>query len=124
MKFLLAVLLPALLLIPSALSQSQSEMNAEAAEAYSRADAQMNAVYKKLLAARSEEAAFCTALRNAQRAWLKFVDLHMLSVFPVEPGESPRTVYGSMYSLDFAVEKQRLVEARTRELEALLPTDA
>ncbi|MDX2079508.1 MAG: lysozyme inhibitor LprI family protein [Terrimicrobiaceae bacterium] len=104
----------------TAWSQSQSEMNEMAQVSLEKADKRLNAVYQKLLSKRAGEKVFCDTLRMAQRAWLKFVDLHMQSVFPLSENENPHQVHGSMYPLDYAEEKRTLVEERTRQLESLL----
>jgi uncharacterized protein YecT (DUF1311 family) len=101
-------------------AQSQGEMNATAAAELGTADAALNALYQKILADRAKNPGFCTDLREAQRAWLKFVDYHLKTVFPLKPGENPREVYGSMYSLDFAVMKTELIEQRVEQLKVLV----
>lgn len=118
----LARLVLALLLIAGghSYSQSQMAMNDEAAQDLKKADAELNRVYKKVLSQNSEDSRFCADLKEAQRAWVKFVEYHLKTVFPLKDGEDPRVVYGSIYPLDFAVAKTKLIEARTSQLKELL----
>jgi len=101
-------------------AQPQGELNATAAAELGAADAVLNALYQKILADRAEDPGFCADLREAQRAWLKFVDYHLKTVFPLKAGENLREVYGSMYSLDFAVMKTVLLNQRVEQLKALV----
>ena len=50
-------------------AQTQGEMNADAAEAYNKADKELNAVYKKLVAKLSD--AEKSTLKTQQRNWIK-----------------------------------------------------
>lgn len=100
-------------------AQSQAEMNAEAAADLEKADATLNGVYRKLLKDNSDSSQFCSDLKEAQRAWLKFVDFHMKSAFPLEEGEDPRVVYGSIFPMEYARLKARLTEERVAQLKAL-----
>src|SRR5271163_486015 len=64
--FLLAIFLhPAVVL-----AQSQSEMNLQAENDFAKSDAQLNVVYKKLIA--KLDATSTEKLRVSQRAWLSF----------------------------------------------------
>ncbi len=117
-KFLLPVF-AFLILAVSAPAQSQSEMNQEASENLAKADNALNQTYQKALAEHADEPQFCSDLTEAQRAWLKFVEFHMKTKFPLKEGENPREVYGSIYTLDFCTEKTSLIEARTEQLKDL-----
>jgi uncharacterized protein YecT (DUF1311 family) len=101
-------------------AQSQSEMNQEAAEDLAAADRRLNELYQKLLKENAKDPVFVSNLREAQRAWLKFVEFHLKTVFPVKRGQNPRDVYGSIYPLDYAVSKTALVEERIEQLKLLI----
>ena len=103
-----------------ATAQSQAEMNMEAGKRLEKADAELNKIYKQVLAQRTKEPGFTAVLKEAQRAWLKFLDHHMNVLFYVEEGENPREVYGSIYPLEFAEAKTALIEARIAQLKDLL----
>ena len=64
---LLAVFRPA-----GARSQSQAEMNADAAAEFAKADKELNEVYAKVLGVLDEEAK--ERLKKSQRAWIAFRD--------------------------------------------------
>jgi len=100
-------------------AQSQSEMNEEASDALEKADKVLNQTYQEVLADHSDDPEFCSDLKEAQRAWVKFVEFHMKTKFPLKEGEHPREVYGSIYTLDFCTEKTPLIEARTEQLKDL-----
>jgi uncharacterized protein YecT (DUF1311 family) len=118
--FLVPVLALLLALCVDSPAQTQTEMNMSAAADLKKADARLNAVYKKVLAANEDNEQFCSDLREAQRAWIKFVEFHLKTVFPLQEGEDPRVVYGSIYPMDFAGAKTELIEARTEQLQSLL----
>lgn len=95
-------------------AQCQSEMNEMAHKELKKADAQLNKIYQELLSAGDDEAD--KALREAQRTWLKFVELHIKYVFPLKKGENPRELYGSIYPLEYAMLKARLYTERIKLL--------
>lgn len=121
----LTLLLTTLSLLTSGIivshAQSQAEMNLTAAGELNDADAKLNSVYQRVLSKNADDKAFCADLKEAQRAWIKFVDFHMKTVFPLKEGESPRYVYGSIYPSEFAAEKIELFQQRIKQLESLLP---
>ena len=104
---------------PPVHAQSQAEMYAEAGAGLEKADQQLNAIYQKLLKAHADSPNFCRDLKEAQQAWLKFVDLHMKSAFPLEEGEDPRMVYGSIYPMEYALLRTQLTEERVAQLKAM-----
>jgi uncharacterized protein YecT (DUF1311 family) len=124
MKPLFAVLLVFALTfgawLPPVRAQSQSEMNQEAAEDLAAADRRLNELYQMLLKENAKDPVYVSNLREAQRVWLKFVEFHLKTVFPVKRGQNPRDVYGSIYPLDYAVSKTALVEERIEQLKLLI----
>lgn len=115
MVFAASVILP----LHTGRAQSQSEMNAQASEDLDKADQELNRLYKKILSARQADAKFCSDLREAQRAWLKYVDYHLKTCFPLDEGENPREVYGSIYPLDYATTKTALLQERIKQFKSL-----
>ena len=105
---------------PATRAQSQSEMNQEAAEDLAAADRRLNELYQKLLKENAKDPVYVSNLREAQRAWLKFVEFHLKNVFPLKRGQNPRDVYGSIYPLDYAVSKTAHVEERIEQLKLLI----
>jgi len=94
--------------LPTLGKQTQQEMNRQAAADYKRADAKLNASYKRLMAELPK--ARQAKLKKAQIAWLKFRDAE--SEFfgsEMEGGSAePMLVSGAMASL---------TEARTKALD-------
>ena len=101
-------------------AQTQAEMNEAAGKELTKADAQLNKLYKKVLDQRTDDPEFSEALKESQRAWLKFVDAQMKVLFHVKEGESPRQVYGSSYAAEYAASKTALIEARIEQLKELV----
>lgn len=87
--------------------QSQGEMTRDAAKDFQKADAEMNAVYNRL--ARNTDAGGRDALREAQRAWLKFRDAD--ARFRAHKGKG-----GSIYPMLVSRYLAELTRQRTEEL--------
>ena len=100
--------------------QTQLEMNASAEADLAAAHAKLNSLYKKVLSTNADNQQFCSDLKEAQRAWLKYMEFHVKTLFPLKEGEDPRSMYGSMYSLDVATEQTEMIEARCKELSEML----
>lgn len=92
-------------------AQTQSEMNADAIEAYKKADKELNAVYKKLTAKLSD--AEKTTLKTQQRNWIKIKE----SDCKKEAGEYEG---GSMAPLILYSCLESKTKQRTKELHAML----
>jgi uncharacterized protein YecT (DUF1311 family) len=99
---------------------TQFELNACASDEYAAADAELNAAWRELLAALDGQPTAIARLREAQRAWIAFRDAEVAARFPVEDGEDPRTMYGSMYPMALNATLTTLTRARTAELRARL----
>jgi uncharacterized protein YecT (DUF1311 family) len=104
--------------------QSQLEMNRESRKVLKVADAKLNRVYKEIMASNEVMETEKKNLRIAQRAWLAFVEAELATIFPVEPGEDPKKLYGSIYPMEWASAKTTLVKERIQQLEQLLPEDS
>jgi uncharacterized protein YecT (DUF1311 family) len=96
------------LLTLTAFSQTQQQLNREAAERYQKVDAELNKVYKELMALLSPERK--ALLVKAQRAWITFRDTHCQYESSIYEG-------GSMKPLLHAMCKQDLTEHRLKQLE-------
>lgn len=117
--FAATALFGTLTLASTGFAQTQAEMNAEAQTDLKKADNRLNKLYTEILGREDNEPAFTALLRDAQRGWLKYVELHLASKFPVAEGENPREVYGSSYPLEYAAEKTKLIEQRIEMLEEM-----
>lgn len=89
-------------------AQSQAEMNTQADRDFARADKQLNAAYAALLATISADGK--TSLRDAERAWLAFRDKECAF-------ESLGSAGGSVQPMVIAQCRQRLTEARIKDIE-------
>ncbi|WP_237055042.1 lysozyme inhibitor LprI family protein [Marilutibacter chinensis] len=95
---------------------TQQEMNACAFDEYAAADAELNRVYRAVLASRAGDAVFAERLRAAQRLWIRLRDADLDAEFPIAEGEDPRIEYGSIYPLERAAAMTRMTRERTRYL--------
>ncbi|WP_323939547.1 lysozyme inhibitor LprI family protein [Aeromonas caviae] len=89
---------------------TQTDMNICAFQDYQRADAKLNAAYKKWIA--SLEKAQLERLRTAQRAWIAFRDAQCRYEAGVYEG-------GSMAPMVHSSCLTQLTEARTKDLNTL-----
>ena len=98
-------------------AQTQSEMNAQAAQDFTQADKQLNATYQKVLKKFADDKLALKYLRATQKAWLVFRDAEIMAHFPHmnEP-----LYYGTMLGLDLNTLKKELTEKRTVELQKFL----
>lgn len=101
-------------------AQSQLEMNAAAEADLAAAHAKLNSLYKKVLSTNADDKQFCSDLKEAQRAWLKYMEFHVKTLFPLKEGEDPRFKYGSIYPMELATEQTEMIEARCKELSEML----
>ena len=92
---------------------NQQQMNACMGEAYGKADARLNSVYRELIAALENP----SKLRRAQQAWLRFRDLSC----DYETSGIGRD--GSLYPFSLAACRLELTEKRISELERYLAQD-
>lgn len=101
-------------------AQTQAEMNRDAAAQLEAADAKLNRAYQAVLKKYAADPELLSDLKEAQRAWLKYVEFHLKTVLPVKDGEDPRVVYGSMYPIDYSEAKIPLLESRAAQLKSLV----
>ncbi len=115
MKILpLCLLLAALAPVPL-VAQSQQEMTAEAAAAFTKADKELNEVYAKVLANLDDEAK--ERLKKSQRAWVAFRDAEAAFRADAEARG------GSMWPLIHEGVRSRLTKERVKGLKELLIED-
>jgi len=97
--------------------QSQTEMNACAADQYAKADAELNAVYKQLISKYKSDTEFVAKLRLAQESWLKFRDADVTCFYYQKDKVA---AYGSVYPTCRSRAMIRLTAERTKELKQML----
>ncbi len=112
-KIGLNVIVLIILLVASGSSaQTQGQMNDEACRKYQQAEAEMNRVYKQVLAEYKSETTFIKKLGAAQRAWLAFRDAHLEAMYP----EIDKARYGSVYPMCRCDALSELTRERTKML--------
>lgn len=112
-------LIALLLILPLALfSQTQTEMNAQAAKDYAKADKELNTVYQQVLKKYAKNTLFIKYMKQAQLAWVNFRDAEFRRKFP--KFMNGNTEYGTMFSLEKSTFMQQMTEDRTKELKVVL----
>jgi uncharacterized protein YecT (DUF1311 family) len=123
--FLLALVLPISVLAeepqPSCYdSPSQAGLNACAAGESTKADQQLNQVWKAIQAKYKDQPAFLEKLKTSQRLWLQFRDAEIAAHFPVGKGEDVAAQYGSVYPMCVSQLQASLTQQRIQQLQAWL----
>lgn len=88
----------------------------ETAEAYKKADAELNEVYQQIRKAYAGDPSFLEALKASQRIWITFRDAELKMKYPDrEPGW-----YGSMHTMCISYYLTELTNERTTKLKEWL----
>ena len=120
--FLLALALPISALasdVPCYNSPSQAGLNACAASEFTKADQQLNKVWKAILVKYKDQPVFLEKLKASQKLWLQFRDAEVDAHFPIDKGEDA-TQYGSAYSMCVSQMQTELTQQRIKQLQAWL----
>ena len=115
-KFIFTILLFALFagLASNVLSQTQAELNREAAATFQRADARLNDIYRRVLAsAAAVDDERKQKLIKAQRAWVVFRDAEA-------EFEADNLRGGTAYSMEYDGVRTNLTEERVKALTGIL----
>ena len=113
------ILIALLFVLPSmAHSQTQTEMNIQAAKDYKKADAGLNKTYQQVLKKYGENTLFIKELRAAQQLWVQFRDAEFKRAFPHY--NEGNTYYGSMFSLERSGFMETMTIERTKTLKKIL----
>src|SRR5713226_2446707 len=108
---LLASILLILLASANSFAQTQAELNRDACATYKNADAEMNRTYKQILDKYLRETVFIEKLKAAQRAWIKFRDADLESLYPERDTLS---AYGSVNPMCRCIAVSELTQERTK----------
>ena len=95
-----------------ATAQDQYQLDASAAAEYKKADADLNKMYQKILAAYKDDPAFIKKLQTAQRSWISFRDAEIEAIFP----SANKDDYGSVYPMCRSNWLTKFTLQRTKEL--------
>jgi uncharacterized protein YecT (DUF1311 family) len=101
-------------------SQSQTALNAKAADNYRQSDKALNYVYQSVLKKNAKDAAFVKSIKTSQKAWIAFRDAEMMAKFP---HKDEAMYYGSMFGLEWNSALKELTDKRTKELKAYLKAE-
>jgi uncharacterized protein YecT (DUF1311 family) len=92
---------------------TQLEMNQCASDDLRKADDELNAVYRQVLASMKGQPVAQQRLRAAQRLWVQLRDADLAARFPLAEGQNPYVEYGSIYPLEYAMAKAEITRQRT-----------
>jgi uncharacterized protein YecT (DUF1311 family) len=92
---------------------AQVEMNACASQEAARVDAELNAIYRKLLAITAAQPEAVARIRAAERAWIAYRNAFVLGMYPAS---NKLAEYGSMYPMEADLLRARLTR---RQIDAL-----
>lgn len=95
---------------------NQLELNACADNEFKQADAELNAVYRQIVAKLAGEPVALAKMKAAQRLWVQLRDADLDARYPVGDDENPRLLYGSMYPMLYSGAKAALTTARVTYL--------
>lgn len=102
------------------LAQTQTEMNESACGQLNAADKTLNETYRNILREHGKDKVFVAKLRDAQRAWVKYRNAHLSSVWP--ENDKP-LMYGSVYPMCNCDEALELTTERIAHLEKWISPD-
>lgn len=96
---------------------TQADATVCASEEAARADAELNAVYEKLLSRARGQQKAVSKIREAQRAWVTFRDAYADAMFPLEDKQAK---YGSVYPMEVNLVRAKLTRAQIVALRDLV----
>lgn len=99
----------------AAFSQSQGELNKQAAQEYKDADKKLNEIYQLILKDYAANKTFIQNLKDAQRLWIQFRDAQVKAMYPASAKS-----YGSVFPMCKANYLAELTHQRTDALRAWL----
>lgn len=98
-------------------AKAQPELNACAAAEAERTDAELNRVYRQLLAAVADDKAATAKIKLAEQAWIAYRDAYLEAMYPAEDKQAE---YGSIYLMDVNLLAAKLTRQQIMAVEALL----
>ncbi len=108
-----------LFLVPmAAFSQTQMQMNKQAAIDYAKVDKELNVVYQQIMKKYAKESLFIVYMKEAQHRWIDFRDAEFKRYMP--HFMQGNTHYGTMYSLERSSFLEQLTADRVKTLKKIL----
>jgi len=98
-------------------AKAQPELNACAKQEADRVDAQMNTVYKQLVAKAASDPNDVAKIKAAERAWVAYRDAYIEATYPAADKQAE---YGSEYLMDVALLTARLTQQHIADLQEML----
>jgi uncharacterized protein YecT (DUF1311 family) len=98
-------------------AKTQAEMNACANEEAMHVDAELNAVYRKILSEASTQPEAIAKIKAAESAWITYRDAYMDAMYPAKDKQGE---YGSNYPLEADLLRARLTKQHLVDLRQLL----
>ena len=98
-------------------AKTQMEMNACASEESARADAELNEVYRKVLAEAGKQEEAVAKIKAAERAWIAYRDAYMDAMYPAK---NKQAEYGSIYPMEADLLRAKLTQRQVTALKELL----
>lgn len=112
MRYILTIFISIICL--KGFSQTQAEMNREANESFTKADKQLNDIYKTIMTEYKSDTVFIKNLKTAQRIWITFRDAELKVMYP----EREMGYYGSVYPMCVSIYLEKLTRERITTLKA------
>ena len=106
---------------PCSKARTQIELNQCYCDQYQKADAELNQVYQKLVAANKDDQLFLDKLKAAEQAWIIFRDAQLAAIYPVT--DDPRVKYGSIYPMCYCLAQTELTQDRIKQLRRMLKSE-
>ena len=98
-------------------AQAQSELNKCASDEAARADTELDAAYKKLLAKIAGDSLAIAKVREAEKAWLRYRDAYIEAMYPAQ---DKQLAYGTEYPMDVNLLRAKLTREDLAALMYLL----
>lgn len=98
-------------------AKTQMEMNACASEEAARADAELNDVYRKVLAQAGKQDEAVAKIKTAERAWIGYRDAYMDAMYPAK---NKQAEYSSIYPMEVDLLRAKMTQRQVTALKELL----
>jgi uncharacterized protein YecT (DUF1311 family) len=98
-------------------AKTQPEINQCANDEAARVDAELNDVYRKLLAKAASDPDAVAKIKAVERAWIVYRDAYLEAMYPAKDKQAE---YGSEYPMDLAVLRAKLTRQQVAALNDLL----
>jgi uncharacterized protein YecT (DUF1311 family) len=98
-------------------AKTQTEINACASDEAARADAELNEVYRKVLAEAGKQEEAVAKIKAAERAWIAYRDAYMDAMYPAK---NKQAEYGSIYPMEADLLRAKLTQRQVTALKELL----